>query len=84
MARWGENPWVVYVGQGDVAERIADHRINPNITRHAQKGNLFVTWATVSEAQRNGVERYLADKFNPLEGEHHPVAKPIIINSPWN
>ena len=80
----GEYPNVVYVGQGDVADRIDTHRGDHKITRHDQKGTLFVTWASVSYSQRDGVERYLADKFSPLEGEHHPVATPIEVNSPWD
>ncbi len=55
----GAAPNVVYVGQGKIAGRIADRRVDPKITRHANKGDLFVTWATVSDYQCDGVERYL-------------------------
>lgn len=75
---------VVYVGQGDVADRIAAHRRDQRITRHAQNGNLLVTWASVPATQRDGVERYLANKYPPLEGENHPVVEPITVNIPWN
>lgn len=74
---------VIYVGQGDVAERIENHRNNTKITQHSQSGKLYVTWAKLSENQKNGVERYLADKWNPLVGDVHPDALPIAVNSPW-
>lgn len=68
----GKPSHVVYVGQGDVADRLKEHRTNPALLRHARKGELHVTWASVPAAQRDGVERYLADKYSPLEGEVHP------------
>jgi len=83
---WHEgNPGrVVYVGQGDVADRIADHRNNDEITAYSKKGALRVTWAEVStKAQRDGVERYLADTWKPLVGDAHPDVEPIEVNSPW-
>jgi hypothetical protein len=73
----------VYVGQGNVADRVADHRNNAEITAYRGRGSLYVTWAAVSAAQRDGVERYLADKWNPLVGDVHPDAAPIVVNSPW-
>ena len=76
------NPRVVYVGQGVVADRIADHRQDHRILHYSQFG-LFVTWAAVAWAERDGVERYLADSWNPLVGGAHPVATPIVVNSPW-
>lgn len=80
----GDAPHVVYVGKGDVADRISRHRNNQKITRHAAKGSLFVTWASVPAPQRDGVERYLADRYSPLEGEDHPAAAPLAVNRPWD
>ncbi len=79
----GQSPHVVYVGQGDVSSRLQTHRTNPDILRHRAKGPLKVTWASVPEAQRDGVERYLADRYSPLEGESHPAVAPIPVNAPW-
>ncbi len=45
---------------------------------------LYVTWAVVEPAKRDGVERYLADKYAPLVGERRPAATPIPVNSPWD
>lgn len=79
----GKPSHVVYVGQGDVADRLKEHRTNPALLRHARKGELHVTWASVPAAQRDGVERYLADKYSPLEGEVHPAVAPLAVNDPW-
>lgn len=73
----GSDNKMVYVGQGDVADRVADHRREPAITRH---GPMLVTWASVSQQYRDGIERYLADRYSPLEGDYHPDATPIAVN----
>jgi hypothetical protein len=73
----------VYVGQGDIAARITTHRSDKRITAYEKQGRLRVTWASVPAAQRDGVECYLADKWNPLVGDAHPDVRPIAVNSPW-
>lgn len=70
----------VYVGQGDIKARLTAHRQNADIAQYAAKGTLYVTWATVPAAQRDGVERYLADYYQPLVGEKHPDVRPIQVN----
>ena len=72
----------VYVGQGDVAARLRDHRANTDILKYRNRGTLRTTWATVSAANRDGVERYVADKLKPLVGSHHPNVTPIPVNLP--
>jgi hypothetical protein len=76
----GDPGLVVYVGQGDVSERIKCHRDRPEITQYK---NLLVTWAKVPESLRDGVERYLANRWEPLVGDAYPDAVPIAVNSPW-
>lgn len=72
----------VRLGKGDVADRVREHRNNPVITAYRQNGQLLVTWATVPEAQRDGVERYLADTLNPLVGDAFPDVVPLVVNLP--
>jgi hypothetical protein len=80
----GGNPGrVVYVGQGDVKSRLQAHRNNTEITKYAKDGTLYVTWASVPAHQKDGVERYLANTWNPLVGDAHPDVTPIAVNSPW-
>lgn len=75
---------VVYVGQGaPVGDRFGAHRSDKRITAYKQHGTLRVTWASVPATQRDGVERYLADKWSPLVGDAHPNVQAIAVNSPW-
>lgn len=78
----GAKPWAVYVGQGNIKDRIAKHRKNPEIQQYAYL-DLYVTWATVHEYYRDGVEAYLADTWKPKVGKRHSQADPIAVNSPW-
>lgn len=83
---WHEgNPGkVVRVGQGaPVGNRLSAHRNDDEILAYAKKGTLRVTWAAVPATQRDGVERYLADRFHPLVGDAFPDVDPIEVNSPW-
>lgn len=78
----GQNPATVYVGQGNIAERIAAHRTEQNILKYSPLG-LFVTWASVAPGQRDGIERFLADHLKPKEGFAHPAVVAIAANLPW-
>jgi hypothetical protein len=78
----GQNPWAVYVGQGTIAQRLAEHRQDPRILQYSPRG-LFVTWARVDASSRDGVERFLAEKLQPREGDKYPNANPIVVNLPW-
>ena len=82
---------VVYVGQvrtGTFGKRFADHLQDKTITRHglynprSKKRCLYVTWAVVPSHQLNGVERFLADRLDPIEGKRHPEDSPIPVNLP--
>jgi len=72
----------VRVGKGFIRERLKNHRTDPAIQKYKQH-DLYVTWASVPEASRDGVEAYLAQRLNPLEGERYPQARIIEVNLPW-
>ena len=78
----GPNPHVVYVGQGIIRERIESHRSDSEIQQFARFG-LYVTWAEVNSSKRDGIERYLAGRWEPIVGDKHPYVDPIEVNSPW-
>ena len=78
----GNTPAVVYIGKGLIKDRLAAHRHNPSIQQFNNLG-LYVTWAIVDVQYRDGVEQYLANKWNPKVGERHPDTAPIEVNSPW-
>ncbi len=75
-------PRTVYVGQGDIASRLREHRMSRDILYYRRFGTLRVTWATVAAAQLDGVERYLANYFQPLVEDRHPMAFPIVVSLP--
>lgn len=79
----GANPATVYVGKGDIAQRIRSHRNFGEILKYSHLG-LFVTWAQVLPSYLDGVERFLADSLNPKTGENRPRAVPITVNFPWS
>ena len=72
----------VYVGQGQIRERLEEHRQSPAIGKYRQYGSLFASWAMVDPEQRDGVERFLAEACSPLEGKIWPEVPPIEVNLP--
>jgi hypothetical protein len=79
----GGNPsCVVRLGQGNIADRLLDHRLDEEVMAYKKYG-LYVTWASVPSYQRDGVEAYLAEKWDPLVGDRFPDVSPIAVNSPW-
>lgn len=79
----GELGRVVRLGQGHVANRVAAHREDPDVTQYSNK-DLLVTWATVSATNRDGVEAYLANLLDPLVGDRFPENREIEVNSPFD
>ena len=79
----GQQPAVVYVGQGDIADRITSHRRDDKILRFSHYG-LFVTWAqVVDDYARDGVELFLSQQLSPKVGQRYPDVLPIPVNFPW-
>ena len=79
----GPQPHVVYVGQGQIRERLSDHRNDKRIQQYRHL-DLFVTWARVPEqSNRDGVEAYLINVWRPKVNERGPRAAPLIVNPPW-
>lgn len=77
----GQQPAVVYVGQGNIAQRISHHRENPEILKFSHYG-LFVTWAQVSVRDQSGVESYLCQQLNPKVVAVYPAVQEIPVNIP--
>lgn len=78
----GSNPQTVYVGSGNIRERLKAHKNAQDILRYEDSG-LFVTWARVAGNEQLGVEAYLADSLHPLVGDRHPGVDSIRVNLPW-
>lgn len=78
----GDNPATVRVGQGVIRDRIREHRDDDEVLQYSHL-TLYVTWASVSAGNRDGVERYLAENLNPKVGHRFPQVRPIRVNFPW-
>ncbi len=74
-----DNGRVVRLGQGYIAERLRAHRNEPEIQRGT---GLLVTWAETSQIHLDGIERYLADIYQPTLGHRFPNVMPIPVNLP--
>lgn len=76
---------VIRLGQGDIGDRLREHRSNPDIVEYSKLGQLKVTWALIDnlnffEGDLNGAEAYLADFYAPLIGERFPFVQGISVN----
>ena len=77
---WRETaPIVLYVGQGDVLQRLQDHRRDPILKQY---GGWHVYWAVASGDQLGGIEHYLADFYQPAVGDRHSNDPKILVNLP--
>ncbi|MDE0638442.1 MAG: hypothetical protein OXI43_21580 [Candidatus Poribacteria bacterium] len=76
----------VYVGQGAIRDRLYVHRRDDRIQQHANNAlndTLYVAWSEVSSTRRDGIEKYLHEKLNPLVREISPAVPPQSVNLPW-
>ena len=77
----GEPSRVVRVGQGNIKNRLSEHRKDDEILAY---GELRVIWATVAlKSKRDGIERHLAEHWKPLIGHNFPNVAPIDVNCPF-
>lgn len=74
---------VVRIGQGNISDRLGQHRKDPAILAYARVGTLRVIWAAVPSNQMGAVERYLANTWPPLVGDAFPDVLPLAVNSPF-
>lgn len=79
----GRNPRVVRVGQGVVRDRLNVQRKNKAILQYKNSGPLHVTWSTVDARYRDGVERYLTERLEPLIEDRFLTVPPIEVNLPY-
>ena len=80
---------VVYVGKGNVRNRIYSHRRSTSkvmkaVPNRLDQYELRVRWAGVSIDHQNGVEAWLAQRLQPLAGEVWHNDEPIKVNLPWD
>lgn len=70
----------IYIGQGNIGERLKMHRQNWRITQYSRNGQLKVTWALIDdEDSRKRIEAGLYQNYGPLENEIRPSGNPIFV-----
>ena len=74
----------VYIGQGNIRERLKAHRLDQSIQTIALQNELYITWAKddSSEEIREGKEQYLHDKLDPLASNPQNVPPIQVILPP--
>ena len=78
----GQQPATVYVGKGNIADRLADHRQKAEFLQYSHLG-LFATWAQVIPSLQPGIESFLAHHLKPKIGQRYPLVPTIAANFPW-
>lgn len=78
----GDPGRVVCVGQGDIATALVALKADKKVLSYKAKGDLLVTWAEVSAARIDGIERYLSETWSPLIAGQSTDAASIEVNSP--
>ena len=76
-------PITIYVGQGNIVDRLKSHREDSDIQLLKDNGfDLNVSWCAVPKRHRDGVENYLGELLSPVVGERYPNVSPTAINLP--
>lgn len=74
---------VLRVGQGYFRRRLHQHRWEQDIMSLASN-KVYVTWAALDSAHRDGAERFLLDVLQPeVAPDMEPLAEPLRISLPW-
>ncbi|MFK8027838.1 MAG: hypothetical protein AB8C40_07245 [Gammaproteobacteria bacterium] len=71
---------VIRIGHGHVANELQALRNNSLIARYGD--DLLVTWASVQERYRDGVERYLYEQYSPISVDRVTNARLVYVNMP--
>ena len=76
---WNQSGQAIYVGQGNIGDRLSVHRQTYQYQRH----QLWVSWAEVDNSgRRNGIEVYLHEHLDPRDSTCNLTDLPIPVNLP--
>lgn len=71
---------VIRIGHGHIASELQTLRNNHSIARFG--ADLLVTWSSVQERYREGVERYLYEQYSPISVDRVNNARLVHVNLP--
>ncbi len=78
----GPAPRVVYIGHGNIAQRLKAHGDDPVVLAYRVYGELLVTWAGVPMEMIDGIEKYLSSRWPELIRDELLDVAPIVVNVP--
>ena len=77
-------PVCVYVGQGNISERLDEHRQDARILNAIGGHVAQESFATINDPSlRDAAERYLANVLKPVVGCNHPNEVPAAVTLPY-
>lgn len=71
---------VIRIGQGHIASELQNLRNDTTIARFGAE--LLVTWCSVQQKYRNGVERYLYEQYSPVSVDKVTNSRLVYVNLP--
>jgi len=71
---------VIRIGQGHIASELQALRNTATVARFG--ADLLVTWASIQQQYRDGVERYLYEQYSPISVERVANARLVYVNLP--
>jgi hypothetical protein len=71
---------VIRIGHGNIADGLQTLRNKSLIARNGE--DLLVTWASIQEQYRDGVERYLYEQYSPISVDRVANARLVYVNMP--
>jgi len=71
---------VIRIGQGHIASELQTLRNSSVIAKFGD--DLLVTWASVPEQYRDGLERYLYEQYSPVSVARVANARLVYVNMP--
>ena len=81
---WQSSPYprTIRIGQGYIGQRLSSHRLDPEVMAYQSQGTYYASWIIPPIHFLDGIERYLANRLQPLVGDAFPDAVPIEVNLP--
>lgn len=72
----------IYVGHGDIAERLRERQADRAVRMYRKFGRVRVTWAHVAEPLQQSVARYLTEKLKPAFGDALLLVESVPVELP--
>jgi len=79
----GPKPHAIVVGYGPLGHELYKLRNSKSVSRFESRGELFITHATVTDYEKDGVIAFLNGQLQPYQRSAVETAPPIAVNLPF-